>query len=172
MGYAVGLKPPTLLFMDDASQSPTFQPLTWPVDAPHLLRRTVSDADIDLMGHVNNVVYLRWLEEAAWDHTHALGLDWATYQRLGAGFVARRHELDYLKPALSGDVIVIATWIADNPGRVTMDRRYQLVRERDGVVVMRAHTLWACVDLTTGAPRRMPPEFAQGFVVADPVTPR
>lgn len=141
-------------------------PMQWPVIDPHIVRRVVTAADIDRMGHVNNVVYLRWLEEAAWDHTHALGLDWATYQRLNAGFVVRRHELDYLKAALVGDTVLVATWVANNPGRVTMDRRYQLVREADGAVLMKAFTQWACVDLATGRARRMPPAFAQGFEAA------
>ena len=138
--------------------SPSFD-----VPDPYVEVWRVGEADIDRLGHTNNVVYLGWLEAVAWAHSEALGLDWALYQRINAAFVARRHTLDYLRATHVGDELHIATWIAANPGRATMDRAYQIIRAADGVTVLRGTTQWACVDLQTGRPRRMPPEFAQGF---------
>ncbi|WP_348672993.1 thioesterase family protein [uncultured Abyssibacter sp.] len=146
----------------------TFTTIAFDVPAPYTEVRTVADSDIDRLGHTNNVVYLGWLESVAWAHSVHLGLDWDLYQRINACFVARRHTLDYLRPTFVGDELHVATWITDNPGRVTMDRAYQIVRAADGVTVLRGTTQWACVDLTTGRPRRMPPEFAEGFVAVSP----
>ena len=50
---------------------------------------------IDVLGHVNNVVYLQWVEQVAWQHSQQLGLDLAAYQRLDAAMVAREHQLVY-----------------------------------------------------------------------------
>ncbi|MEC9407469.1 MAG: thioesterase family protein [Pseudomonadota bacterium] len=138
--------------------------VTFDVPGPYTEVRHVGDRDIDRLGHTNNVVYLGWLEAVAWAHSEHLGLDWALYQRINAAFVARRHTLDYLRPTFVGDELHIGTWIAENPGRVTMDRAYQIVRAADGATVMRGKTQWACVDLQTGRPRRMPKEFVEGFV--------
>ena len=138
------------------------------VPSPYTEVRTVQPGDIDRLGHTNNVVYLGWLEAVAWAHSVHLGLGWELYQRINAGFVARRHTLDYLRATLVDDELHVATWITDNPGRVTMERAYQIVRAADGATVLRGTTLWACVDLQTGRARRMPAEFANGFVAVDP----
>lgn len=137
--------------------------LGFDVAAPFLRLHTVSRDDCDGMGHVNNVRYLAWLERLAWLHSDHLGLPFAEYQRLGTGCVARRHELDYLAPALPGETLALATWIAENDGRASMTRAYQIVRVEDRRCVLRARTLWACVDLLSGRPRRQPPEFLAAY---------
>src|SRR5699024_4876368 len=68
----------------------------WDVPAPHIVDFTVVSEHIDHMGHVNNAVYLGFMESAAWSHTRVLGLSWQDYQRLDVGCVVHRHELDYL----------------------------------------------------------------------------
>lgn len=142
--------------------------IVFDVPSPYTEVRTVQPGDIDRLGHTNNVVYLGWLEAVAWAHSVHLGLGWELYQRINAGFVARRHTLDYLRATFVDDELHVATWITDNPGRVTMERAYQIVRAADGATVLRGTTLWACVDLQTGRARRMPAEFANGFVAVDP----
>src|SRR5699024_3344179 len=74
----------------------------WDVPTPHIEEFTVRAEHIDRMGHVNNAVYLNFAEQTAWAHTQALGLTWQTYRILDAGFVVRRHELDYLAAAFAG----------------------------------------------------------------------
>jgi acyl-CoA thioester hydrolase len=135
----------------------------WDHPHPHLLAMTVGHAAIDVMGHANNVEYLRWLENVAWDHSNHLGLDWAAYQRLDRAMVARRTELDYLAPAFEGDELLIATWIVANDGRLSITRQYQLVRPRDGRTLLRGRTQWVCVEISSGKARRMPPEFVNGY---------
>lgn len=133
--------------------------LPWDVAEPYTMTVTVEPGHLDDFGHTNNVVYLSWLERVAWAHSQQLGLGFADYQRLGAGCVARRHELDYLAATHAGDVLWLATWIAETDARLTMWRAYQVIRESDRKTVMRGRTLWVCVDMASGRPRRMPPEF-------------
>jgi acyl-CoA thioester hydrolase len=145
--------------------------LKWDYPTPFALALTVAADDTDVMGHTNNVVYLRWLEQVAWAHSTALGLDWPAYQRLNRAMVARRHELDYLQPSFAGDELSVGTWLADNDGKLSMWRRYQVMRIADGQTVLRGLTHWVCVDLESGRPRRMPDEFRTAYAVARPLTP-
>ncbi len=136
---------------------------TWDVSSPFIERVTVLPADIDEFGHTNNVVYLRWLERAAWNHSVSLGLSMDDYRRLNAGCVARRHEMDYLAATLVGDELRVATWIAECDAKFTMWRGYQIIRPIDGKTIMRARTHWVCVDLQTGRIKRMPAEFVAAY---------
>ena len=103
------------------------------------------------------------MEKIAWQHTQVLGLGWDEYQRLNRCMVARRTEVDYLAPAFEGEKLLIGTWIVDNDQRISITRRYQIVRESDGVTLLRGRTKWVCVALDSGKPRRMPPEFLSGY---------
>lgn len=137
----------------------------WDFPEPHLVSVTVSSADIDIMGHTNNVVYLRWLEQLAWSHSNHLGLDWACYQQHDRAMVARRHELDYLGATFAGDELLLATWIIENDQRLSIRRAYQIIRQRDGATVLRGCTHWVCVEISSGKPKRMPENFVQGYAV-------
>jgi acyl-CoA thioester hydrolase len=137
--------------------------LHWDHPDPHILTMTVSNASIDVMGHANNVEYLRWLESVAWDHSNVLGLDWAAYQRLDRAMVARRTELEYLAAAFAGDALLLGTWIIENDQRVSITRQYQIVRVGDGRTLLRGKTQWVCVEISSGKPKRMPAEFISGY---------
>jgi acyl-CoA thioester hydrolase len=130
----------------------------WDAPRPHVLPVVVDDAHIDLMQHVNNVHYLQWLENVAWDHSVSLGMRPEDYTRLGQGMVVRRHELDYVAPALLGDRVLLATWIM-GLDRLSLHRRYQFVRESDGATLFRGATHFVCVEIAGGKVRRMPPDF-------------
>ncbi len=73
--------------------------------------------------------------------------------------------MDYLAPAYEGETLRVGTWIVENDQRITITRRYQIVRERDGLTLLRGRTKWVCVALDSGKPRRMPPEFLSGYQV-------
>jgi acyl-CoA thioester hydrolase len=135
----------------------------FPVVAPFVQGVTVQAADIDEFGHTNNVVYLSWLERVAWAHSVSLGLSMDDYRRLGCGCVARKHELEYLAPTFAGEELLLGTWVQENDYKLTMWRAYQVVRPADGKTVLRGRTHWVCVDLKTGKPRRMPPEFVNAY---------
>ena len=66
----------------------------------------VKPEDIDIVGHVNNVVYVQWMQDAAVAHSAALGWSFRRYQDLGAGWVAREHRIEYLQPAMPGDCVL------------------------------------------------------------------
>lgn len=138
-------------------------PLPWDVATPFIETLEVGPDHLDAFGHTNNVVYLSWLQDVAWAHSVSLGFGMADYHRVGAGCVARRHELDYLAATHTGDRLHIATWIAENAGRLDMWRAYQIIREQDRRVVLRGRTQWICVDMKTGKPRRQPPEFVAAY---------
>jgi len=137
-------------------------PFAWDAPSPHILPVDVQPAHIDLMQHVNNVHYLQWLEDVAWDHSSHLGLKPEDYTRLGTGVVVRRHELDYLAPALLGDRVLCATWITALD-RLSLHRRFQFVRASDGTTLLRAATHYVCVDIAGGKLRRMPALFSEVY---------
>lgn len=138
----------------------------WDVAHPFVERVTVGAEHLDRFGHTNNVIYLQWLEKVAWAHSVSLGFGFEDYERVGTGCVARRHELDYLAPTFAGDELLLATWIHENDGKLSMWRRYQIIRAGDGKTVLRGQTHWVCVDMKTGRPRRQPEEFLRAYVPA------
>lgn len=137
--------------------------MSWDVADPFMIRVTVGPEDCDEFGHTNNVMYLQWLENAAWEHSRALGLGFADYERIGAGCVVRRHELEYLSATHPGDVLDVATWISGNDGRVDLWRDYQVRTVDEATTVLRARTRWICIDMETGRPRRQPKEFLDAY---------
>ena len=139
----------------------------WDVDAPYVETVTVERAHLDAFGHTNNVQYLRWLEQVAWNHSISLGLGFEDYRRHGVGCVARRHELDYLAATFEHDELQLATWVHENDGRLSMWRAYQIIRKSDRKTVLRGRTHWVCVDMKTGRPKRMPAEYVEAYRPAE-----
>ncbi|QEY58855.1 acyl-CoA thioesterase [Pseudomonas sp. C27(2019)] len=137
--------------------------MSWDYPSPYILPLRAVSADIDEFDHVNNAVYVRWMEECAWQHSIDLGLGFAEYQALDRGMAVLRHEIDYLASAYEGETFEMATWIAHSDQRLRMDRYFQLVRVSDGVTLLRAKTTFVCIELSSGRPRRMPPEFIKGY---------
>lgn len=131
---------------------------------PFELEITAAPADIDDLGHVNNLVYLRWVQDVAIAHSRALGWDGPDYQRLGASWVVRRHEIDYVVPVLVGERIVLATWVESIRGASSV-RRTRMTRASDGAVVCRASTTWAFVDLARGKLAKIPDELRAAFPI-------
>lgn len=138
--------------------------------------------ECDPLGHVNNAVYLSYLEQAAIDHAALVGWSQENLEReIGGVFVARRHEVDYLRPAMEGDLVEVVTW-AEAMGPASAMRRYiirraqgagmdpELIREPDirslevGEVLVRALTRWALVRRDTGRPMRIPVQVVSDFV--------
>jgi len=127
----------------------------------------VPESAIDIHQHVNNIEYLRWMQDIATAHSTARGWPWQRYIDMGQSWVIRSNHIDYLRPALLGDEITVLTWIAGFD-RVSSPRRYLFWRERDGKVLARGETVWTFVDLKSGRPRAVPQEFMASFtVIAD-----
>ena len=149
-----------MIFRQNLAMSETIQ---WDVGAPFTERVMVGPEHLDRFGHTNNVQYLRWLEQVAWSHSVSLKLGFDDYERLNAGCVARRHELDYLAATFAGEELALGTWIAECDAKFTMWRAYQIVRVRDGKTVLRGRTQWVCIDMKSGRPKRMPAEFVEAY---------
>ena len=140
----------------------------WDHSSPHVVTVDVADDDIDAYGHVNNAVYLRWLDRAAWSHSAALGLSIADCTRLRRGMAALRIEIDYLRAALPRDRVEVATWIVDSDRKLRVTRRFQLRHAGDGGTLARATTQYVCLNLDSGRAVRMPPEFSSAYVATAP----
>jgi acyl-CoA thioester hydrolase len=95
-----------------------------------------------------------------------LGLHLDDYRRLDRAMAIRRGEYDYLLPALLGDGLILATWLSESDGKLSMVRRFQLVRIGERQTVMRGKWDLVCIELSSGKPRRMPPEFSDIYGAA------
>ena len=133
--------------------SSTAEPYELPID--------VQPEDIDDLGHVNNVTYLRWVQEAATAHWRAVAAP-ADQEQLY--WVVFRHEIDYLHPAMPGDRIVARTWVGAAT-RIKFDRHTELLRERDRKPLARARTVWCPIDARTGKPTAVSAEVRAVFSI-------
>jgi len=115
----------------------------------------------DQNGHVNNVEYLRWMQDAAMKHSETVGCTQAT-EAAGATWVVRTHKIEYFKPAYAGDRIVVETWVADFR-RVQSLRKYKILRLSDMVLLAEGETNWVFVDAQKGSLRSIPEEVRATF---------
>lgn len=143
--------------------------MIWDLPAPHTISITVSAAEIDAFDHVNNSVYMTWFDRVAWDHSAVVGLPVAECLDLDRGMVVMRSLIAYLRPAVRGDSVRVATWILPNQRKVRVSRRFQVLRDSDSATLARAEIEYACVELSTGRPSRWPPIFLERYIVIDEV---
>lgn len=123
-----------------------------------------TEHDIDSNGHVNNIVYVQWMQDVAVAHSEAVGCTQAT-NAAGCTWVARSHQIEYLRPAYAGDRILLQTWVVDATKKSSSTRRYRMMREGDGTVLARGETLWVFIDVQSGRPRTIPPDIIGCFDV-------
>jgi acyl-CoA thioester hydrolase len=135
----------------------------------------VQPADIDRQNHVNNTVYVRWIQEVATAHWEARA---PAEVRDAIGWVVLRHEIDYKLPACLGDEIVLRTWVG-KATRATFERFVEIRRmtsdlrspirqrtdspRRTSGPLAFARTLWVPINPETGKPLRVPPEVRARF---------
>lgn len=117
----------------------------------------VEPQDIDMLGHANNVVWVRWLNEAAIAHSTHVGLSEEVCRALGGLWVVRRHDVEYLRAAYAGETLEAFTWPESMRGATSLRRT---LFQRDGEVLARAETTWVLIDTETGRPRRPPSELS------------
>ncbi len=121
----------------------------------------------NVIEHVSNIEYVRWLDRAAELHADSLGYTRPWLLKNGIMWFVARHEIDYLAEAWLGDELVIATWVRDFK-KVKSWRDYAIVRPADRTIICRAATLWVLVDLESRRPRRIDEEMIRRF---DPLNP-
>ena len=90
-----------------------FDPVNWDLPEPFTMTIDVRDADTDRLGHANNVVYVRWLEDISWQHIDSLGMTWELHEKTGKAMAITRTEIDYLASANAGDRLVLGFKAAD-----------------------------------------------------------
>jgi len=121
---------------------------------------TATPADIDELGHVNNVVWVRWIQDMATSHWQAV----ASAEHIAAYiWVVTRHEIDYRGNIAAGESVTGRTWIESVPKGAQFDRRVDFV-DTSGKVIVRANTTWALIDKVSGRLMRVRPEIAAPFL--------
>ena len=119
----------------------------------------VLSTDIDEQGHVNNTVYLRWIQDVATAHWKSLA---SAQSQAAIGWIVLRHEIDYKLPASFGDEIVLRTWVGQ-ASRLKFERFTEVRRRIDNQLLSQARTLWVPIDVRTGKPTRVSAELRAQF---------
>jgi acyl-CoA thioester hydrolase len=130
---------------------------------PYDLRISVAPADIDEQGHVNNVVYLRWAQEAAIAHWQALAPPEA---QQNTGWVVVRHEIDYHAPARANEEVIARTWVGHLRGAV-FERHTEMRRAAGDLLLAKVRSLWVPIDPATERPKRLPMHVRRMFSARD-----
>jgi acyl-CoA thioester hydrolase len=127
---------------------------------PFTLPITPTPADIDELGHVNNAVWVRWIQDVATAHWDAV----AAPEHVAAYvWVVVRHEIDYLGNVGAGEAVTARTWISDPPKGARFNRNVEFANAA-GKVVVRAKTTWALIDRASGRIARVSQELAAPFL--------
>jgi acyl-CoA thioester hydrolase len=145
---------------------------SWDFSTPHVVTVEVLAADIDAYDHVNNSVYLAWLDRAAWSHSAKLGISLEhCVTALRRGMAAHRTEIDYLRAAVLSDRVLVGTWIVNTDAKLRVERRFQVRRAVDGETLARARIDYVCINLDTGRAARMPDVFRRAYATTVPSGP-
>ena len=115
---------------------------------PFELTLSIEPGDIDFLGHVNNVTYVRWVQEAAAAHWTAIATPADQAKLL---WVVLRHEIDYRLAALPGDELIGRTWVG-TAIRLRFERMTEILRARDRAILAAARTVWCPIDAKSMRP--------------------
>ncbi len=151
-------------FSDDASRLAHLVE-SWDHPDPFVISVAAHAADIDSYKHVNNSVYVRWLDECAREHSKAVGIDAEDAGELGYGMAVRDSQITYYASAYQGEKILIGNWLTECDGRLRATRQFQIVRQADGVTLTRAELNYICIKIDSGRPCKMPELFREKYIV-------
>jgi len=118
--------------------------------------------ECDAYGHLNNINYLRWMQEAAFGASAAVGYDFARYNDLGHLWLVRETDIEYIAPLMYGDQVEIKTWVADFR-RAHSLRRYEFINIRTNQLAARASTDWVYTNAQTLRPVTVPEALRRAF---------
>lgn len=121
----------------------------------------ISESAIDENGHVNNVVFVQWMQDVATRHFEAAG-GRSAMQAAGGAWVVRSHKVEYLSPAFAGEQVQVVTWVT-NFNRALSLRRYRFLRASDNKLLVRGETQWVFVSTRTGRPMSIPEDLRRAF---------
>ena len=126
--------------------------------------------ECDLYGHVNHANYLRYMQEAAFDASAAVGYDFERYDELGCFWLVLQTGITYFRPLTFGDTLIVKTWVSDFR-RATSRRRYELRVAESGELVAEAYSDWIYIDGESQRPARVPPQMVAAFTPAAGLPP-
>ena len=139
------------------------EPMTWDLPEPFCISVTVEAEAIDSYGHVNNAVYLSWLEACAWAHSAAVGFPESRCVEMERGMAVRALRLTYLAACYEGDRLEVGNWLVANDGKLRATRRFQILNRSREQVALRGEIDYVCMNLASGRPTRMPAEFRDAY---------
>lgn len=128
---------------------------------PFELQIAIADPDIDALGHVNNIIYLRWVQTVAIAHWRSLAPPADQARTL---WLVLRHEIDYKLAAYRTDSIVARTWIG-SASRLKFERFTEILRASDRALLAKARTVWCPVDAHTLRPSPISAELRALFSI-------
>lgn len=131
-----------------------------PISPPYTKTIIIPSSAIDENGHVNNVVYVQWMQDIAVEHYASIGGIEA--QGADSTWVIRKHSVEYFLPAFAGEEIEVRTWVEDLR-KVRSLRMYEFVRKSDGKVLVKGETDWVFMDTKTGCLKAIPVEVEKIF---------
>ena len=129
------------------------------MSSPFEMTVPILPGDIDEQNHVNNTVYLRWVQDVATAHWRAIA---SAEAQAAIGWVVVRHEIDYKAPATLNDQILLRTWVG-KASRLTFERFTEIRRTSDRMLFSQARTLWCPINTQTGRPMRVSAEVREQF---------
>ncbi len=121
---------------------------------------TVTQSDIDQLGHVNNIIYLKWVQEVAIAHWNAVATDEMKATNL---WVVSRHEIDYLRSALLESKLVAKTWVNEAYNGAKSERFVNICDKETDQIYAKVKTTWYLLDLHTKRPKRIEPAMMDIF---------
>jgi acyl-CoA thioester hydrolase len=121
---------------------------------------TIAPADIDVLGHVNNIIYLRWAQDIAVAHWRANA---SAEMAAAYVWVVRRHEVDYRTPLMLGDKAVARTWVAPQAQGAAW-RRFVEIGKPSAPPAASIASDWVLLDAATRRVKRVPPDIVSRFL--------
>ena len=131
------------------------------------LKIKVKPEHIDVLGHVNNVVYVQWMQDVASAHIETLGVGLDQYLEMKHAMVAVEHHVQYRKAAMLDDDVILRTWLYEINALYSF-RQYAFFNAKDHSLLFTGNTKWACIEIASGRPKRMSPTFIQAYQPIDP----
>ena len=139
--------------------------LNWKYKNPFIEEFTVTKEDIDILGHVNNKVYLNWCEIVSWKHSTRLGITPKVYEDLKCACVVIKSENSFTGSLFEGDQVAISTWIISTDKKIRLSRFFQVINIAKDQTIFTSIVDYACISLNNFKPVRMPKLFVENYKV-------
>jgi acyl-CoA thioester hydrolase len=127
-----------------------------------VLRKVVTWEDLDMMWHVNNAAYLRYMDAAEEQALGEYGWSMQRMRQQGMRLYTQQQRIEYLQPAVPGDEVAVSTWCSDVQDESAL-RHFHIRRAGDGVPLVHARSVWGVQDASTGAVMPLPPVFCRAL---------